>query len=86
MKKGLTRGLVAALAACGSKSSDKKSKNKTIDDLKMSFVPNASEWIFTVWSYIVRKSRQKTPERRFFVKYVCCALTNATIGYLLTKY
>ena len=52
MKKGLTRGLVtagvalfavAALAACGSKTSDKKSKNKTIDDLKMSFVPNASE-------------------------------------------
>ena len=43
MKKGLTRGLVAALAACGSKSSDKKSKNKTLDDLKMSFVPNASE-------------------------------------------
>lgn len=49
MKKGLTRGLVtagvalfavAALAACGSKTSDTKSENKTIDDLKISFVPS----------------------------------------------
>ena len=49
MKKGLTRGLVtagvalfavAALAACGSKTSDKKSEDKTIDELKISFVPS----------------------------------------------
>ena len=49
MKKGLTRGLVtagvalfavAALAACGSKTSDTKSESKTIDDLKISFVPS----------------------------------------------
>lgn len=49
MKKGLTRGFVtagialfavAALAACGSKTSDTKSESKTIDDLKISFVPS----------------------------------------------